>query len=185
MGSLRRDLAMKTPALLASLLVVAVSAQDTNYCPDGWYLYDRHGLVECFYIGNEWVTKESADVICAAHGGAWVAEMDHPGINYWLKSLLIDHEEGANQGNQYWLGGTTSERHGSHHPGTWWWPHFNRTIEWTDWADNEPNNMDRNENCMTFYEYRDPIFPIFRDFYWNDMDCDGIARYLCAFHPET
>jgi len=162
-----------------ALLASAASAQDTHHCPDGWHLYDRHGLIECFYLGNEWVTKATAEIICQSHGG-WTAEMDHPGINYWLKNLLFEQETGAEQGNQWWLGATTKEQHSDHHPGTWWWPHFNRTVDWFDWADGEPNNMHRHENCVTFYEYRDPIFPIFRDFFWNDNDCDSLARYLCA-----
>ena len=32
------------------------------------------------------------------------------------------------------------ERHDEHHPGTWVWPHLNTTVQWTDWADGQPNN---------------------------------------------
>merc|ERR1712080_696825 len=138
----------KMKLLLAlTLLAAAASAQDTHHCPDGWFLYDRHGLIECFYMDNEWVSKSTANLICQSHGG-WVAELDHPGINYWLKNLLFEQEEGAEQGNQWWLGATTEEQHSDHHPGTWWWPHFNRTVDWFDWADGEPNNMHRHENCV-------------------------------------
>merc|ERR1712080_307998 len=67
-------------------------------------------------MDNEWVSKSTANLICQAHGG-WVAELDHPGINYWLKNLLFDQEEGAEQGNQWWLGATTEEQHSDHHGG--------------------------------------------------------------------
>ena len=32
------------------------------------------------------------------------------------------------------------ERHDEHNPGTWVWPHLNTTVQWTDWADGQPNN---------------------------------------------
>merc|ERR1712179_457367 len=98
----RRSTNMKL-LLALTLLAAAASAQDTHHCPDGWHLYDRHGLIECFYLGNEWVTKATAELICQSHGG-WTAEMDHPGINYWLKNLLFEQEIGPEQGNQWWLG---------------------------------------------------------------------------------
>ena len=74
--------------------------------------------------GGESVTKDDADILCAFHEG-WVAELDHPGeniqfkdllhdafsgINYWLKSKLLDTTE-PGEFNQFWLGATTEVRH--------------------------------------------------------------------------
>ena len=44
------------------------------------------------------------------------------------------------QYEQFWLGAYTTERHGEGNPGEWIWPHMNKTVEWADWADGEPNN---------------------------------------------
>merc|ERR1719228_1765932 len=95
-----------------------------------------------------------------------------------------------------WLGGRTEGYHSDHQPGTWlvvavvslrpstepgtWtWDHMNETIEWFDWHDGEPNNFGHNENCLALREYHDPFFPIFRDYFWNDMNCDSPHHYIC------
>ena len=37
----------------------------------------------CFLLsGSEAVTKADAEVLCAFHNGAWVAEIDRPGKNH-------------------------------------------------------------------------------------------------------
>ena len=54
----------------------------------------------------------------------------------------------------------------------------NETVSWFDWADGEPNNQ-QGEYCLVMREYHDPIFPIFRDYFWNDFDCNSVAHYIC------
>ena len=73
---------MDTVPILISLLVTCVTAQspDTYHCPDGWMLEESHGGCQCFLISaDEAVTKEDAEVLCAFHDGAWVAELSNPG----------------------------------------------------------------------------------------------------------
>ena len=48
-----------------------------------------------------------------------------------------------------------------------------------DWHDGEPNDFGHNENCLALREYHDPFFPIFRDYFWNDMNCDSAHHYIC------
>merc|ERR1711879_699966 len=44
----------------------------------------------------------------------------------------------------------------------------------------EPNNYDHSgEMCLSMMEIHDPFFPIFRDYYWNDLGCDSAAHYIC------
>ena len=54
----------------------------------------------------------------------------------------------------------------------------NETVGWFDWADGEPNNQ-QGEYCLVMREYHDPFFPIFRDYFWNDFECDAAAHYIC------
>merc|ERR1712024_372666 len=77
--------------LLAALsLVCSVLGQDTYHCPDGWVLEEDRSGCRCFWFqGAESVTRDDADILCA-YREAWVAELDHPGINYWLKSQLLN-----------------------------------------------------------------------------------------------
>ena len=119
-------LTMKLLLLTASVLISSIFAQDTYHCPDGWLLEEDRSGCRCFLLsGSEMVTKDDADILCAYHDGAWVAELDHPGllnlwpliinnvayfplgINYWLKSQLLDLTE-IGEREQFWLGAYTN-----------------------------------------------------------------------------
>merc|ERR1711887_90347 len=164
--------------LLAAVVVCGVWAQDTYKCPDGWLLEEDRSGCRCFFMSDgESVTKDDANILCAFHEG-WVAELDHPGINYWLKSRLLDLTD-IGEYAQFWLGATTHGYHDSdHNQGNWLWPHRNTSVEWLDWADGEPNDY-HNENCLVLHEYHNPLFPIWRDYFWNDYSCDQSAHYIC------
>ena len=117
---------MKLLLLTASVLISSIFAQDTYHCPDGWLLEEDRSGCRCFLLsGSEMVTKDDADILCAYHDGAWVAELDHPGlldlkslfikilfycnagINYWLKAQLLDLTE-IGEREQFWLGAYTN-----------------------------------------------------------------------------
>merc|ERR1712012_402185 len=168
--------------MIFSLLVLTVGlavAQDTYSCPDGWMKEEDRSGCRCFLFGpDEVVTRSTADLICAGHSGSWVAELDHPGINYWLKAQVLSQIPVGERAS-FWMGGRTSGYHSDHQPGTWTWDHMNETIQWFDWHDGEPNNFGHNENCLALREYHDPFFPIFRDYFWNDMNCDSAHHYIC------
>merc|ERR1712045_191400 len=122
-------------------------------------------------------------VLCSVHDAAWVAEIDYPGLNYWLKARLLETTD-VGEYASFWLGATTNGRHNPHQPGTWFWPHMNTTVEWSDWADGEPNSCSdciepHPEDCLAMWEYHDPIIPWFRDYYWNDVNCDETRHYIC------
>merc|ERR1740123_2082450 len=55
---------------------------------------------------------------------------------------------------------------------------MNESVVWFDWADGQPNNF-HGQNCITLRETHVPILPQFRDYYWNDYECDGSAHYIC------
>merc|ERR1711970_413176 len=78
----------------------------------------------------------------------------------------------------FWLGGFTNERHNENAPGEWFWPHANKTVEWFDWADGQPNNLN-GQNCLAVTEFHNPLIPVFRDFLWNDVGCDIPHHYIC------
>merc|ERR1739845_171182 len=120
--------------LLIAVCLGLAAAQDTYSCPDGWEKEEDRSGCRCFLIGEtEAVKRSTADLVCAGHSGSWVAELDHPGINYWLKSRLLEAIP-PGQYAAFWLGGRATGRHSEHQPGTWTWDHMNTTIEWFDWA---------------------------------------------------
>merc|ERR1711936_935003 len=180
-----------SPTMLLVLLpLVVVSGQDPSYCPDGWDLEWVHSTGDtdngcrCFLFGpDEAVTRSTADLVCAGHSGSWVAELDHPGINYWMKAQLLKLIPVGERAS-FWLGGRTSDSHSPHQPGTWTWDagHLNRTIEWFDWGDDEPNNFGHNEMCLTLTEYHDPWWPLARDYFWNDSNCAAPHHYICELN---
>merc|ERR1712234_49891 len=94
MGSYESDLRTgKRLQLLRSLLFrMAVSAQDTYSCPDGWHISDIGDEIECILLSgvDERVTKSDAETICAFHEG-WLVDMDEgrgPQKNNLIKSLI-------------------------------------------------------------------------------------------------
>merc|ERR1711935_386293 len=130
------------PLLLA--LVALTGAQDTFHCPDGWLWHEHNGGGRCYLFSNEAVTKSDADILCAFHGG-YLAEVDAPGINYWIKSVLIertlDTEGRAHPDDQqFWIGSVTEDHHDDHVNGNWRWQHSNVSVQWFDWGQNEPND---------------------------------------------
>ena len=42
--------------------------------------------------------------------------------------------------------------HSEEHPGEWIWEHTNNTVQWFDWAPNEPNDYHR-QQCMAYVRY--------------------------------
>ena len=79
---------MRIFLLTASLLLAGVLAQDTYNCPDGWTKHEHHGHCNCFLMsGSEAVTQPDAEVLCAFHDGAWLAELDHPGNYYFFHRI--------------------------------------------------------------------------------------------------
>merc|ERR1711971_1033113 len=99
----------------------------------------------------------------SGHSGSWVAELDHPGINYWLKARLLAAIPPGEYA-AFWLGGRATGRHSEHQPGEWKWDHMNTTIEWFDWWDGQPDNYEHHEMCLTLWEQHDPFFPIARNY---------------------
>merc|ERR1712115_279707 len=163
--------------LFALSLLSSVLAQDTYHCPDGWVLEEDRSGCRCFYFeGTERVTRDDADLLCQSHD-AWVAELDHPGINYWLKSQLLNRFEAGDR-IEFWMGAFTGERHSENAPGEWIWPHKNETVQWFDWAEGQPNNY-HGQYCMALMEWhRDPFY-FDRDYFWNDLECDWTQHYIC------
>ena len=70
------------------------------------------------------------------------------------------------------------ERHSEGSPGNWIWQHKNETVTWFDWAEGQPNNF-QGQNCLAMIEQHNILFPMFRDYFWNDFDCAGSAHYIC------
>merc|ERR1711982_273462 len=114
-----------------------------------------------------------------------VAEPSHPGLSYWMKSKLLETTE-IGEYALFWLGAHATGRHSENSPGEWVWDSSNSTVEWFDWADGEPNNYGNSgEMCLSMMEIHDPFFPIFRDYFWNDLSCDAAAHTSVRIHASS
>jgi len=186
-------------ALLLAVLAAAALAQDSQYCNDGWDLYETewHGTTHhsCFWFGNEYekVSHGNAELICNAMG-AFLAEVPYgPHLNYWIVNKLIEKSRKVETekpeigvkapqfDHQYWLGARDFGHHSEHVPGTWVWEHRNTTVEWFDWADDEPNNF-HGQNCLTYLMFEDWFGN--KNFHWNDWDCDTAADFICEIQID-
>jgi len=177
--------------IAAVLLATLASAQDTNFCNDGWDLYEtewqgqRHH--SCFWFGStfEKVSHDNAKLICESLG-AFMAEVPYgPHLNNWIVNKLIEKTRANEQsglgrpdfGSQYWLGARDFGHHNDHMPGHWMWEHRNSSVEWFDWGDDEPNNFN-GQNCLTYLRY-ESTFGGYQTYHWNDWDCDQPADFIC------
>ena len=70
------------------------------------------------------------------------------------------------------------DRHNEGSPGLWTWNHSNKTVTWFDWGPEQPNNLN-GQNCLAMLEYHNPLIPVWRDYFWNDVDCASSAHYMC------
>lgn len=55
--------------------------------------------------------------------------------------------------------------------GTWRWIKDNSIVDFKDWGDQQPNNVNGNQNCVELLRslsYR-----------WNDHDCTSLLLYIC------
>lgn len=72
---------------------------------------------------------------------------------------------------KFWIGGT---RIGN--PSSLYWFGLNKGIVFTNWAPEEPNNLNGLESCME-------IAPI-RQFKWNDAKCSDMNYFVCEQETE-
>merc|ERR1711953_1411918 len=179
------DRKMKAQIIFVVALVAYVTAQDTFYCQDGWELFQREGkegMDECScYLFPTTLARVS-------HGDAKLAEpLDGAPNNYWivdqLQTRLYENNkpedfeglEGPRYDDIWWMGGKSYTKHDSHNPGEWVWETANTTIEWFDWAPNQPDDWHR-QQCLTYLHYNYFGVPTYQ---WNDWDCNTVADYIC------
>lgn len=149
-----------------------------QYCPDGWDLYEAtydgadHHI--CFWFGNldEQVSHDDAALVCDGLNAKLAEVPLGPNLNHWIVDKLLKKTEkrGPVVETQYWLGARLTE------DGEWRWDSDNSAVQWFDWGDGEPNNQN-GQNCLTYLLYEDWFF--FRDFNWNDWDCNTAADFIC------
>merc|ERR1712001_69685 len=182
---------MKVTFVLLIVLVANTLAQDTHFCPDGWELHNPEGKDECkcFLFADAYVkvTHADATTLCNARGG-WLAEPDDgPEDNYFIVNQLLarrsekaekfgEELEGPHYEDEWWIGAKSYTKHSDHAPGDWIWETLNTTVEWFDWAPDQPNDYHR-QQCMSYVRWN--YFG--EDTYqWNDLDCEtNVADYIC------
>jgi len=188
---------MKLAVAILLTALACTKAQDTYSCPDGWEKHAPEGEDECkcFLFADNYAkaTHDDATLLCEGHDG-WLAELeDGPGDNYWVVGKLKerhskkrqmegkdDNDNGILTGphfeDQWWIGAKSYTKHDEHRPGEWIWEHLNTTVEWFDWAPDEPNDYHR-QQCLAFlrYVYDEKNWT----YQWNDWECRDVADYIC------
>merc|ERR1712141_519170 len=188
---------MKTIILFLSALVAGTLAANT--CYQGWLMHEMHtGDVaprcHCYWFADEDTRVNHADAtaLCNAKGG-WLAEIDdidwHHVDNQWLVDRLLDihfhrnqdkskaNLEGPHYDDQWWIGARSYTDHSEEHPSEWVWEHANTTVQWFDWAPNQPDDYHR-QQCLAFIRYT--VYGITYTYHWNDWDCNSqLADYIC------
>ena len=108
---------------------------------------------------------------CEEKGG-WLAEILSPEENSSLKQLSI--------GFTYWIGLTDSAVEGQ-----FVWQHSSKPLNWSNWADNQPDDNDGDEDCVV-------VTGLPGQQQWNDEACTFSRNNtpppwphlaLCQFNP--
>jgi len=198
------SITMKALFLILSIAVAYSLAEQT--CYQGWRMHKMHTgdgpeRCNCYYFADEdtRVNHRDAQAICKGKGG-FLAEVDdtdwHHVDNGWIVDTLLDiyysdsntpqrplieNSEkdlgGPHYEDQWWIGARSYTGHSEEHPGEWIWEHTNNTVQWFDWAPNEPNDYHR-QQCMAYVRYTS--LGMTYTYHWNDWDCDSeLADYIC------
>merc|ERR1712026_580478 len=188
---------MKTVFLLLSLAISYSLAEQT--CLQGWRMHKMHTgdgpeRCHCYYFADEnsYVNHADAQAICAGRGG-WLVEVDDTD---WIVDTLLDiyysdpnnpkrpmlegnqaDLDGPHYEDQWWIGARSYTGHSEEHPGEWIWEHANTTVQWFDWAPNQPDDYHR-QQCMAYIRYTS--LGMTYTYHWNDWDCNSqLADYIC------
>merc|ERR1712203_244686 len=79
--------------------------------------------------------------------------------------------------DQWWIGARSYTGHSEEHPGEWVWENSNTTVQWFDWAPNQPDDYHR-QQCMAYIRYTS--LGMTYTYHWNDWDCNSqLADYIC------
>merc|ERR1712184_68459 len=205
MGSVFLRRYKKTPDTMRSIVVVlfalvaATLAEQT--CYQDWRMHKMHTgdgpeRCHCYYFADENTRVNHADATAICNGkGGWLAEVDdtdwHHVDNGWLVDTLLDiyysrnnlektskqDLKGPHYEDQWWIGARSYTGHSEEHPGEWIWENANTTVQWFDWAPNQPDDYHR-QQCMAYIRYTS--LGMTYTYHWNDWDCNSqLADYIC------
>merc|ERR1711992_461771 len=177
-----KHIKMKVILLLAAMAATAFGEQT---CYQGWDMHRMHtgdgpDRCHCYYFANENTRLNHADATAVCNGkGGWLAEIDdtdwHHVDNGWLVDKLLDiyyskngkpdQLGGPHYEDQWWIGARSYTGHSEEHPGEWTWEHANTTVQWFDWAPNQPDDYHR-QQCLAFIRYTS--LGMTYTYHWND-----------------
>ncbi|XP_077993991.1 macrophage mannose receptor 1-like [Glandiceps talaboti] len=125
-------------------------------CDNDWQLHGDY----CYYFGATPETFQDASDACQLLNSELVSILDADEqsfisgrLRYYDGDLWIGLHDVSNEGNFEWLDGST--------------------LEFTNWAVDEPNNYGEGEDCVEIYRGEDKYGE------WNDQDCFLIREYVC------
>ncbi|KAL3841961.1 hypothetical protein ACJMK2_020037 [Sinanodonta woodiana] len=132
-------------------------------CGDGWLFREN----SCYHISHDREEWASAEFMCHTMGG-YLVEINNADEGHFLEHQvkLFNFSEG-----QTWIGATDILVEGD-----WVWADSQTSLSsraYTNWLAGEPNNLGRNENCLS----------LFNSGLWNDEDCDTHFHYICEKQP--
>merc|ERR1711992_115188 len=189
-----KHIKMKVILLLAAMAATAFGEQT---CYQGWDMHRMHtgegpDRCHCYYFADENTRLNHADATAVCNGkGGWLAEIVdtdwHHVDNGWLVDKLLDiyyskngkpdQLGGPHYEDQWWIGARSYTGHSEEHPGEWTWEHANTTVQWFDWAPNQPDDYHR-QQCLAFIRYTS--LGMTYTYHWNDWDCNSqLADYIC------
>ncbi|XP_062613584.1 C-type lectin lectoxin-Thr1-like [Saccostrea cucullata] len=111
------------------------------------------------------MTWNDSQLWCFDTGGK-LAEIETEDENTFIRNSIISARSANKITDGVWVGGTDQETEG-----VWKWASTNTNINFTFWAQGEPNDFRGNEDCLEFAEDK--------GWWWNDNNCEATMSFLC------
>ncbi|XP_048240434.1 zinc metalloproteinase-disintegrin-like NaMP isoform X2 [Haliotis rufescens] len=130
-------------------------------CPDDWVAHDG----SCYSFVTSQKTWSEAMTSCQA-SGANLVSIETSAENEFLKKFLLRFST-CSSGWSSWVGGTDKLVEGQ-----WLWSNTGRTVSYTDWGDNQPDNGQSSSNdCM--------LMCFSEKYRWGGEDCGTKQSSIC------
>ncbi|XP_046568006.1 perlucin-like protein [Haliotis rubra] len=149
----------KTALSLLFSAVVAIAAGQTT-CPDSW----THYGTSCYAFYNMQATFIDAVSLCSSFGGSYLAEIETEDENKHIQAYMQLQNTAGIDG--VWLGGNDIMAES-----LWVWDKSEKPIQYFDWANGQPDDTDRTQNCMSLWKRF--------NYQWADHYCTEKLAFLC------
>ncbi|XP_058047288.1 C-type lectin-like [Ahaetulla prasina] len=156
---------------LLGSLTWAAGPRGRSVCPAGTFSYKDGSEWNCYKFYEDRFTFEEAEQECQFQ---WKGHLASFKSDKQAKSIAAYVTKENIEGAYVWIG-LQRDRDSNLYSG-WRWVDGSRAL-YRKWNYNEPNNLTKNEYCVSLY-------PSTAHLTWVDIDCNNRLPFLCKWKPS-